>query len=864
MKKWIVICIGTLLLLPLNEAAAQKKEKEDMFEELTRDATYREGFIDSYQKDGHLYLALKPEMLEKNFLMKYEIAEGIGSSGLYGGTMLNIFEAELVAFEKHDGKIFFVKKPHRYTADEGSAERNAVNLTFSSSVLETAKIEAINDDSVMLVDAYGWFVSDLSNISRRVKNAVSSKPDSPGRVSFDKGKSYLGPVKAFPRNTNVTVKLTFKNAEEDAPRSVPDGRYIPVSIHYTLAQLPEQPMTPRYADDRVGFFMTVHKNFSDDEKTFFKRYVNKWRLECKEPAEEGELCEVQDPIVYYIDRTVPEKYRKPMMEGVEAWADAYEAAGFKDAIRARMLPEDADPEDIRYPTLRWNTSDNPGYGAIGPSIVDPRTGETLDADILFEANMLLGFKSSWRNLVDPSTAVQAVLGVNKDELKTVQKGAEYSGFAAHFSDQGLFLKTALIARGKMSAGEPVPDSYVHEALKWVTMHEVGHTLGLRHNFRSSTDTPLDKLYDKSWTRQNGVFSSVMEYPTPNVAPPGQENGYFYNPGVGSYDRWAISYGYTPDAGKAEEIARKGAAQGHAYGTDEDARGPGAIDPTVNVYDLSADPLAWGKQRATLAKGLMPSLTDYVMEDNMPYYELTNAYQMLLRQYAIALSTGIKYIGGQYQYRDHMGDPNERGPFVAVEKTKQKEALDFIIEYGFDEHAFDIPREVYQKFGADRWSHWGNSNTFDGRIDYPLHETIVSIQTSLLNQLTHPFRLARIRDAETKYGDENVVGIPEMMEALTWSIWSEAWTSPGKNISTHRRGLQRAYLNRMIELLIDAPSRTPADARAVIRYRLGDLHDRIESRLAPPAFDFDGYTLPHLEEAKARIEKALEAGLQLEN
>lgn len=871
MKTWIPAALLACMMLPLHSLWAQDngKEKADStgngntFEELIKEAEHAEGFIDTYRKDGHLYFAIPPDMLDKEFLMNYEIARGIGSSGLFGGTMLNIFEADLVALEKHDGKIFLVQKPHRYRADGNDAARKAVELSYGSSVLETADIAATNEDSVMLIDARKWFVSDLSRISQRLKYAVSSTPGQPGNISFDEGRSHLESVKSFPRNTNINARLTFLNNEENAPRTVPDGRYLPVTIHYSMAALPEEPMTPRMADDRLGYFMTVHKDFSEVDDSFFRRYVNRWRLECTDETSGEELCEVKKPITYYIDRTVPKEYRAAMIDGVEAWSDAFEEAGFRDAVRAVMLPDDADPEDIRYATLRWNTSDEPGYGAIGPSVVDPRTGEILDADILFEAGMVMGFKNTWRNLVDPATAIDQVLGFDQHELSNLQNGGELSNLGAHFSDQGSLLRVSLIARGEITAGQPVPEEYVHEALKWVTMHEVGHTLGLRHNFRSSIDTPVDLLHDKEWAEENGVFSSVMEYPTPNISSDGEENGYYYNPGVGSYDRWVVAYGYTPDEERAGELARQSAEEGHAYGTDEDARGAGALDPTVNVFDLGDDPLAWGRGRAELVRSIMPRLPDYVLEDNEPYYELTEAYLTLLGQYAQALSTGVKYIGGQYQYRDHRGDPNGRAPFVPVELKRQQEALDYLIEYGFSEEAFELAPELYQQFGANRWSHWGNENTFSGRIDYPLHTTILEIQTGLLNQLTDPHRLSRIRDTEIKFGAENVVGLPELMGRLSEAVWAEAWES-AVNTTSMRRDLQRAHLDRMITLLTDAPEGTPSDARSVVRMQMQDLNDRLEERLSSRPDDFDGYTRAHLEESQARVEAALRAGLELKN
>ncbi len=869
-----VIILFSFLLIPVTAAEAQKKkssendqkqeENGNSFDKLIKDATHIKGFFDFYHKDDKLYMALTPERLGEDFLVSYQIARGIGASGLYGGTMLSIFEPDIISLQKHENKIFLVHKPQRYKSGSDEARKISYDNTYGESVLETGKIEATNKDSVMLVSVYDWFVGDLSNISNRIASAVSSRPGQPGRVSFDKSRSYLETVKSFPENSNVQARLTFKNNERNAPRTVPDERFIGISLHYTFAKLPENPIEPRFADDRVGYFMTVHKDFSEEDKTFFKRHVNKWRLECDGPVGSDGLCDPKEPIVYYIDHSVPERYREPMIEGVNAWVDAFEAAGFRNGIQAKILPDDADAEDIRYATLRWNMSDQPGYSAIGPSIVDPRTGEILDADMLFEANMILGFKSTFRNMVDPKTAIDEIFNVSEEEMELMKLGIKTESFYNEFAAQGNLLRGVLMANGTIGAGDPVPDEYLDEAVRWVTMHEVGHTLGLRHNFRSSADTPPEKLYDNSWAKRNGIFSSVMEYPSPNIAPESPDEHHIYNPGVGSYDRWAISYGYTPDAGKAEEIARLSAQPGHAYGTDEDARGSGAVDPTINVFDLSSDPLAWGKERAELIREMIPQLPKIALEDNMPYYELTDLFQNMFSQYVRVLAPAVKYIGGQYQYRDHVGDKDGRMPFEPVSYEKQKEALDLIAGYAFAEDAFRLPDGVFQQFGANRWSHWGNNNTYNGRVDYPLHSTLLGVQTSLLNQLLDDTRLARIRDTEVKFGEENTVTIPELMNRLKDEIWSEVLVAPGRNITSNRRDLQRSHLNLMIKIITDAPDGMPADARSTARMLLNDLKERLEKRLAPPTAEFNSYTKAHLMESTERIERALEAGFELKN
>ena len=867
---WALAATALLLAPPIGavaqdvDVAGDEDEAEEVqeenrfrdFERLVEGAEVSPGFFDLYMKEGRLYLAVPADRLGQEFLMDMRVARGIGASGLFGGTTLSLMEMDLMAFEKHGEDVFLVQRPQNFGAATDDRAAAAVSVSVGPSVIQTAGVAAIRPDSALVLNVTSWFLSDFSGVGRLTRGAGGGSNGQSGSTSFDRSRSYIDGVSSFPENTNIRAMLTFRAGQGGRAPSVADGRYIPVTIHYTLARLPERPMERRVADDRVGNFMTVHKDFSAEDSTFLRRYVNRRRLEPSERV--GDRWRPVEPITYYIDRTVPDEYRGWFKEAVENWNTAFEAAGWVDAIRVLDLPEDADPNDIRYSVLRWNTSDDPDYIAIGPSKVDPRTGEILDADILFEANGFRGFRNTWRNIVNPVTAAEAfemALGVGEFAAPAPNlQGVELPGFGSALEAQGALAGLVLAARGELDPGDPLPNELLRQYTIWLVMHEVGHTLGLRHNFRSSASTPMDQLHNADFTRENGVSGSVMDYEAVNLASAGGRNGDYYTHDVGSYDRWAISYAYTQNQDDANDIARDVSDLGHMYGDDSDARG--ALDPTINQYDLSGDPLAWGAERSAMIRDLLPKIPEYALQDNAAFVDATNAYTQLMGEYSRAIAPAVKYIGGQYMNRDHVGDG--RDPFVNVPKAKQLEALELLIDRVFAEGALALDPAVLQSFGVNGYEPWGGNRTVRRRSAYPFHARTLELQSSVLDQILDPSRLSRIRDGETKFGAGQVATIPEVLGSLTTAIWSELGLG---TISADRRDLQRAYLDAMARLVVNPRNGTPADARALARWELDQLRDRIDSAQLGAS---DAYTQAHLFEALARIEKTLEAGLEAEN
>jgi hypothetical protein len=383
----------------------------------------------------------------------------------------------------------------------------------------------------------------------------------------------------------------------------------------------------------------------------------------------------------------------------------------------------------------------------------------------------------------------------------------------------------------------------------------------------------------------------MDYAPPALALDPTRQGDFYSPTIGSYDKWAITYGYaevgaeatgrrggkgasaeaagwTPDVevNALRAIASRAAEPGNLYASDEDAGfGAAGLDPTVSRYDMTDDPLGWARDRVTLIDGLFDSLEARVVAPGQGYGRLRFAFTDLLsdRWYALLLST--KYLGGATTARDHRGDPDARPALTTVPAGRQREALAFIADAGFGERAFSFRPDLLSQLAPERWMHWGASPSAQGRADFPLHDWAMAQQGSLLNQLLDPVVLSRIRDAELRaVPDEATVGIPEIFETLTHAIWAELGIRPGskqgtaRNTGSVRRDVQRLHLNAMIRMVVSPAPGTPEDARALARATLVDLEGRLAHALDDDRASLDPYTRAHLADSRERIARALEA------
>ncbi len=865
------VLVGSCLLGlggPLPQAPAQSKSKssssssQSSYQKLIAGAKTSRGLFTVHRKGKHVYLELTSNDLNKDFIVLISIARGIGQGPVLGGMTWGFGDDWLWQFRKVDDKIQVVRRNVRFTAAPGSPERRAVQLAYTDSILFSLSIKAKSPSGAMLIDLNDIFMSDLPQIGRVL-----------GGFSFSSSRSTWAKVKMFRDNLELEVAATYISSGSRELETVPDSRAVTVNVHYSISRLPNTGYKPRLADDRVGYFLTVIKDFSKEgDEDRFVRYINRWDLQKVDPR--LEKSPPKKPIIFWLEKTIPYKYRKPIRDGILEWNKAFERIGFVNAIEVRQQPDDADwdPEDINYNTFRWITS-SAGF-AMGPSRVNPTTGQILDADIIFDADFVQFWKQEYEVFTPESIAVLTGGPLDLESYRRFQQlpTAHRHGVLCTLH-QGMARQMALASLCVRVLAKAPPkaleERMIMEGLKEVTMHEVGHTLGLRHNFKASTFLKMNQLHDTSKTAQHGLSASVMDYLPANIAAKDQKQGHFYSPTLGVYDYWAIEYGYKPLPGgtlgevKAlRQIAARCGEPGLDYATDEDTRGIDP-DPLSNRFDLGHEPVEFAKQQAQLVRQLLPHVVDRLVEKGQGYQRARQAFGILLGTYGRAMYIASRNIGGLYVHRHHKGDKNARPPFEVVPAAKQRQALELLEQSVFSDKPFQVPPQVYNYLAPTRWNHWGMR--LRDRVDYPVHQVILMWQTRVLDRLMSSLTLERLCDAELKVPpQEDVFTAAELFERLSRAIYSELdslkpgqYTARKPAISSVRRNLQRAYLDRLARLALGRTS-APEDCQALATLELRQLKDRIQKVLRNEKIKLDRTTLAHLQDTLARIEKTLQA------
>jgi hypothetical protein len=856
---------------PNKKVASQpKKPEEDELEDFAKvikDTQKTEGIFTIYRhkNKNKIYLEIQIEQLQKNFLATSTLESGIGEGGIYSGMPLQDF---LFYFQKLDNQLQFVVRNVNFRTREGDPQARSVARSFSDSVLYNLPIKSIDAKrKTILIDLDDLLLKDLAGLSSSLELAGS-----PEQI-------YFGNAQVFPTNLEIETILNFTSGGKNQSRSfgvLPDSRGFTLKIHYGLSELPKSNYQPRLADERIGYFLTAYQNLSEDERRDpFVRYINRWNLEKQDPT--AAISPPKKPIVFWIDNAVPLEYRGAIKEGILMWNQAFLKAGFKDAIQVQQMPDNAtwNPADIRYNTIRWiNTVD--GFFAMGPSRVNPLTGEILDADIIFDGSFIRELKSNYRQMVQPEntqtpTSLSAL--INNDSLcgkgnrKSPQSSGNLSKLATEYdlcygieaSNQFALGSLAMSLLGNNPPSQAQLKDYIHQYLRLIIAHEVGHTLGLRHNFRGSTLLSPEEMNNREITRAKGLTASVMDYVPPNIAPNGVKQGDYFPDQVGPYDEWAIEYGYTPSQATTTmgeksflaKIAEKSNQRELSYSPDEDLSNS---DPTVNPWDHSSNVLAYSESQLANARQMWAKLNQGYPMDGENYSEVEERFNTILRSYLQNLYYTSKYIGGQSFYRVKPSDAKGKLPFVPVPVEQQRQALMTMQKYVFAEDALKFPPDLLNKLVPSRWLHWGTDIQV-GRLDYPIHDLVLLVQTVVLRDLLASDRLTRLKDLELKSASGKALTLPELFDTLQTGIWSEVFQPKGKlQISSLRRGLQREYLNVLMGMVLRKES-APEDARTLAWYKLKQLNNQLRKVRSE-----DEYTQAFLLETRDRIEKTLNAPL----
>ena len=841
------------------------------FADVVKEAKRTDGTFTVWQKDEKVWLELKPEDFNKPFFLSPKLKSGIGERMFFGGLMV---DSGIVEFRRVHNQVQLIWRNVGYVANANTPEARAIEAGYSPSLLSSAPVlsQPEPERKSVLVEANSLFLSDLLGIGMDLQRAYRQG------YSFDPRNSAITQVRVTPDLLVLEVLGHYATGsiavpqpgtpsgapQPSAPRSLPDPRSMFLSIHYSLARLPAEPMHGRKADSRIGYFESGRYDFSNDlQRTPRQRFVNRWRLEKKDPA--AALSEPVQPIVFWIDRSVPVKYRAPIVAGVLEWNKAFERIGFKDAIRAEIQPENADFDTLDFgrASIRWMTNASPSFGAIGPSHVDPRSGEILDADIGIESLSSRSLRTLRSQILVPGAVEHGHDEVGHDHRSLLMSGrlCTYGDFAA---EQFSYAADVLEARGELDPDGPEAEQFVHAYLKDVTMHEVGHTLGLRHNFRSSRAYTLQQLADPAFTRANGISGSVMEYAPINLNSadePRDRYGSAFSDTLGPYDYWAIEYAYRPlpaeERAALEKIASRSAEPLLAYGTDEDNFL--GIDNESLQFDLGSDVIAFARKRIAIAQDLLKRQETRQLRPDQEYNVLKRSVTFALRDVARAANVLARQIGGVRTVRDAPG--TGRDPLTPVPITEQREALDLITGSLLAADSLRVSPALQRKLGADfsERSEALRNGEGSAQTDYSPSVQVLGMQRSLLATMMSDTIATRLLESSEKApaGAGRALRMSELYERLTKAVWSEL---DGRgDIAPLRREVQRDHVNRIAAVLIRPGSASRADTRGVVRMQARTLLERL--RAASQRNGTSDETRAHLLDSADTLEQALSARLQ---
>jgi len=721
------------------EKEEEEEEKEPTISEFIEEGEFEiiEGMLDIYYEteEDTYYTIVDEESLSKEFIYFYYIISGAQAGGASGGDM---GDSSVLEFRKFKDDIALYKKNTIFSYDES----NNISKSTLTNILESfvGRFEVkIEEDGKYLINIDKLFLGEMLVGLTPPKEYAEYYSLILGRI--DDKKTYISRVKNYPKNTSIEVTYGFFNpSPKGSVDAVPDARYSSIVARHMFVEMPDSNYEPRVADQRIGYFSTKITDLSTYDYFKGKDLINRWRLIKKDPS--AELSEPINPIVFWVENSTPEEIKPFVVEAIELWNIAFEKAGFKNAVVAKIQPDDAewDAGDVQYNVIRWASTPSPRYSGYGPSVANPRTGEMIAADIVQEFNSIsYGYR------------LRKIWGYDEDN-------------------------------------DPLRQWIIS-----LTLHEIGHTLGLRHNFKASWLYDASEIHDTSVTGKNHI-GSVMDYDPINIAPEGVEQGNFFPTVPGPYDIWAITFGYTQEMNEVdrENLLSQSTKPEFIFGTDDDAMGSpgGNTDPRNKRYDMSSDPITYSVQRLKIIDDKINELPEIFNEPGSTYTELKATFDSLLRDKGRFAESIAIQIGGVYSNRLVVGQEAGMTPFEVVPYEEQKRAMKALNEHLFANDAFVFNPDILKILQSEkRAASYGNSDD-----DPKVHDRVLRMQLSSLSFILHPRVMKRLTNS-SKYGNEYLPN--EVLQDIFDGIFV-AREIP----NTFKMNLQSAYVDGLIEAMSD--------------------------------------------------------------
>jgi len=847
-KKTLHFFLILALALPMAAMADEETKKEDeegkdeekepkTIAELTENSERFDGYFTLFrdEKTGETHMLIKPDQLGKEFIYWVQLSNGVVEAGSFKGAYGPSF---MVSVNRYFDRIEFVAENTSFYFDPDNAVSRAAEANITNALLATAKIVAEDEETgEILIKSDKLFKSEsLVQITPTPHPPAHPKtPLSIGKLYSDKTK--ILNLRSYPKNTDVEVEYVYSNPQPKVfgGPAVTDERNISIRVMHSFIEAPDNDYQRRFDDARIGFFGEQVTDLTATGAAPYRDQINRWHLVKQDPN--AELSEPVVPILWWIENTTPVEWRDLIRDAALEWNSAFEHAGFKNAVQVKIQPDDADWDagDIRYNVLRWTSSPNPPFGGYGPSFSDPRTGQLIGADVMLEYSFMNRVTRARKLMQDDpaisfwgdTEAMYCTLG------HTLQLNSSFAMIAADVAYGG---------------DDELDQRLLHDTMHYLILHEIGHTLGMNHNMKATNLLTPEEAFDAEVVAERGLAGSVMDYPAINFAPTREQQTQFYQTRPGPYDDWLIEFGYSvaledpeAEAVRLEAILSRSAEPGLAFGNDaDDMRSPGkALDPRVNIYDMSTDAVAYASGNMTLMHDTLIGMVNKYPDAGKSYEETWQGVGVMLNLWGRSAAVVSRFVGGVYVDRAVVGQDGATQPFTPVQASKQREAMRVLSNQVFAADAFDLPGELLAHAARQRrgFDHFG------GTEDPKVHDAVMAIQSGVLDHLLHPVVTKRITDTAL-YGND--YSLASMMNDLTDAMFKE---DARKNVNSMRQNLQMNYVQRLAKMVAGGYD-TPSQSMAV--YTLNSI-DALLARKRGNNVS----TQAHTQNLRRTIEKALD-------